>query len=220
MVTGLCGVRFFRSKKSSPSSSSPSNPLEIAKDLDASTPPSNTIVAENPQTEIENSENSIETENNKTKGLPLPPAMQQPKDSLPTSTMMNRTTSERRSSFSLSLKVPRSFSVARNRDHNKSFSLAKNWDQNQNLHQKEDNIKGKLRAEDSVWMKTIILGEKCVPGEEDPVIYEGKGKRISAYHPKNSSSISISRQVSFIDPDAFSVPQSQIQEERMIQNHQ
>lgn len=41
---------------------------------------------------------------------------------------------------------------------------------------------GKLKHEDSIWMKTIILGEKCrVPDEEEgAIIYEGKGKRISA----------------------------------------
>lgn len=197
IVTAICGVRFRRKP-------SPPPPLEIAKekDLDASTPPSNTVATEKSSEypQIQKSESKIEAENNDTqiKELPLPPAMQQSKELFPSDSVMKRATSERRASFSLSLKMPRSFSVAKNRD------------------QKEDNIKGKLKAEDSVWMKTIILGEKCVPDEEDPVIYEGKGKRISVYHPKNSSSMSISRQSSFLDPDAFSISQSQTQEERII----
>lgn len=87
-----------------------------------------------------------------------------------------------------------------------SLSLAKNWDK------KEENDiekKEKIKGDESVWMKTIILGEKCMPDEEeDGVIYEGKGHRISAYHPRNSVSsapVSLSRQWSSI---ALDVPQS------------
>ncbi|KAE9586880.1 hypothetical protein Lalb_Chr23g0267841 [Lupinus albus] len=196
IVTALCGVRFWKKSPSPPQSSS-SDPIELEKDLDSSSPPSNMVATD----KVENHENIRETENNdtQTKELPLPPSMQQPHDLFHCSSMMKRATSERRTSFSLSIKMPRSFSVAKMRDL---------------MEDKGNNIKGKLKSsEDSVWMKTIILGEKCVPDEEDPVIYEGRGKKISAYHPKNSSSISVSRQCSFIDPDAISVPKPQTQEE-------
>nr|GLL47042.1 unnamed protein product [Ipomoea trifida] len=46
-----------------------------------------------------------------------------------------------------------------------------------------------LKHEDSVWKKAIILGEKCrVPDEdEEAIVYDEKGKRISTYHPKTKS---------------------------------
>ncbi|PIN13234.1 hypothetical protein CDL12_14150 [Handroanthus impetiginosus] len=55
----------------------------------------------------------------------------------------------------------------------------------------------KLEHEDSIWKKTIILGEKCrIPDEEDDaILYDENGNRISTYHPKhNGNSISFSRQ--------------------------
>ncbi|KAL6985546.1 hypothetical protein U1Q18_018922 [Sarracenia purpurea var. burkii] len=64
----------------------------------------------------------------------------------------------------------------------------------------------KLKHEDSIWKKTIILGEKCrVPDEDedDAVMYDEKGNRISAYHRKTQSSLPVSRQTSFIDPNAI-----------------
>ena len=203
IITAMCSVSFRRKQSPPPTQS---DPLEIAKDLDTSAPSSATVATtqspqEQSQVEKSEAECTTETEDNEVqvKELPLPPAMQQPKDSFP-SNNMKRATSERRASFSLSLKMPRTLSVARN------------WDQKED--KEKNNIKGKLKAEDSVWMKTIILGEKCVPGEEDPVIYEGKGKRISVYHPKNNSR-SLSRQWSCIDTDALSVPQPRTQEERI-----
>lgn len=87
--------------------------------------------------------------------------------------------------MSLSMKLPRSLSTAKREEN----------------HQQK---KGDLNSEDTVWMKTIILGEKCkVPAEDDAaVIYDGKGNRISAYHPKTPSMFSLSRQCSFKDPDS------------------
>ncbi|TKY74895.1 hypothetical protein E2542_SST03660 [Spatholobus suberectus] len=190
IITALCSFRFRRKSSSSPPPPL-SDPVEIAKDLDA-TPPSNTA----PQPETVNESNNEE----QVKELPLPPSMQHPKDPF-ISEKMKRVTSERKAPLSLSIKMPRSLSVARN------------WDQI-----KEEKNKGpKLKAEDSVWMKTIILGDKCVPDEEgDPVIFEGRGKRIAAYHTKKHSTMSISRQGSFLDPDALSlsVPQTQTQDKR------
>lgn len=127
--------------------------------------------------------------------LPLPPALQQPRES---SSNTKKETSGRRLSFSLSLKVPRNLSVAKGVGDGRK--------------------KEKSKTEDSVWMKTIILGDRCVPDEgDDGVIYEQKGKKISAYHPRNSSSISISRPTSSIDHDAISGPN--IHKQNINQNH-
>lgn len=62
-----------------------------------------------------------------------------------------------------------------------------------------------LKREDSVWKKTIILGEKCrVPQEDDDtILYDEKGNRISTYHQKTPSTVfSMSRQNSGINSDA------------------
>ncbi|KAL2317930.1 hypothetical protein Fmac_031806 [Flemingia macrophylla] len=84
--------------------------------------------------------------------------------------------------------------------------MAKNWDHHKGKLKTDESMwmktKGKTPKDDSVWMKTIILGGKCVPNEdEDVVIYEGKGKKISAYHPRKSSSVSFSTQCSSITRD-------------------
>ncbi|CAA0838054.1 Unknown protein [Striga hermonthica] len=55
--------------------------------------------------------------------------------------------------------------------------------------------KKKLKHEDSIWKKTIILGEKCrVPEEEDDetIFYDEKGNRIPAYHHRKSHSGALS----------------------------
>ncbi|GFQ07722.1 hypothetical protein PHJA_002916200 [Phtheirospermum japonicum] len=66
----------------------------------------------------------------------------------------------------------------------------------------------KLKPEDSIWKKTIILGEKCrVPDEdEDDILYDEKGNRISTYHHRKSHSgkLSFSGQPSCIEPDELS----------------
>ncbi|GER35407.1 RNA-binding (RRM/RBD/RNP motifs) family protein [Striga asiatica] len=59
-------------------------------------------------------------------------------------------------------------------------------------------VKKKLKHEDSIWKKTIILGEKCrVPEEEDEetILYDENGNRISAYHHRktHSGALSFSR---------------------------
>lgn len=62
----------------------------------------------------------------------------------------------------------------------------------------------KMKQEDSVWMKTIILGERCrIPNEEDAVLYDDKGNRISTYHPKTPRSLPVSRSSSYINSDAL-----------------
>ncbi|KAJ0031889.1 hypothetical protein Pint_13769 [Pistacia integerrima] len=69
--------------------------------------------------------------------------------------------------------------------------------------------KGKLKSgeDNSVWRKTIILGEKCRPDDDDDdiMIYDNKGNRISTYHKKTNdqSNHSLSRANSFIDPSSI-----------------
>ncbi|GMP95119.1 hypothetical protein CsSME_00044288 [Camellia sinensis var. sinensis] len=61
-----------------------------------------------------------------------------------------------------------------------------------------------LIHEDSIWKKTIILGERCrVLDEDDTILYDENGNRISTYHPKTPSSLALSRQTSSIDPEAI-----------------
>ncbi|KAJ0090801.1 hypothetical protein Patl1_13879 [Pistacia atlantica] len=68
--------------------------------------------------------------------------------------------------------------------------------------------KGKLKSgeDNSVWRKTIILGEKCRPDDDDDImIYDNNGNRISTYHKKTNdqSNHSLSRANSFIDPSSI-----------------
>lgn len=74
-----------------------------------------------------------------------------------------------------------------------------------NMSGREDRPRHKERTlkyfkhEDSVWKKTIILGERCrVPSDDDDDninLYDEKGKKITAYHPKTYSGLlSYSRQ--------------------------
>lgn len=186
IITGLCGAR--SRKKSSPSSPVLSTSTEK---VDAFVTPS--MLAADPSSTRAAAE-SVDlkgaTKDDEAVKLPLPPAMQQMGEAS-SHNPISKSMSERKLSINMSMKVPRSLSVARNRDHK---------DENSRHNKKE-----KIKTEDSVWMKTIILGEKCkVPDEESSaVIYEGKGKKISAYHPRTPSSISLSRQSSFIDQDAI-----------------
>ncbi|KAJ7958376.1 putative Transmembrane protein [Quillaja saponaria] len=195
IISAMCIDR-FRKKISPPPTSA--DPLTI-QDIDKCSPPlimametTTTITPPLPPQIIEETgpEDIRETENNDTqmKDIPLPPAMKQTGDTFFRNNM-EKCRSERRLSMNLSIKLPRSLSVARNWDHKK----------------------GKLKTEESIWTKTIILGEKCkVPGEDDAVLYELKGNKIPAFHPRTTSSISVlSRQYSFTDPDSLPCPQPQ-----------
>lgn len=59
--------------------------------------------------------------------------------------------------------------------------------------------KARPKDEDSIWKKTIILGEKCKISDDDndAVIFNGKHDTVLAYHPRTLSTISISRTGSF-----------------------
>ncbi|KAI9106511.1 hypothetical protein K1719_022039 [Acacia pycnantha] len=133
------------------------------------------------------------------KELPLPPAMQYQGNESYVSVNLKRAASERKMSLrSLSKKVPRTLSAARmGRDHLM--------------------MKGTHQQEDSVWMKTIILGGKCqVPeDEEEAVIYEKKGKKVEAYHPRTKSSTSFSN-ISSISIDADELAPQRHNEEQNL----
>jgi len=177
--------------------------------IESTTPPTTSALLEHEQhpstseaAMLENTTRTTQTQNNDTlvKELPLPLALQQHPNVDPK--IVKRTTSERRLSFHLRKKMPKSFSVARNWDQKGNYNDA--GKKGKLLKTDNDSMwmktKGKLKNDDSVWMKTIILGGKSVPDE-------GKAKKISAYHPRKAS-VSLSRQCSFINPGAFSVPQS------------
>jgi len=232
IITALCIVR----KKTSPppSISEEQNVLN-----ESTTPPTTSSEHEQPST---SDGAQTQTQNNEmmVKVLPLPPALQQHPQVNPN--FVKRATSERRLSFNLSRRMmPRSFSVARNWDQEGGSKKAALKSEEGVLVKTKEKVKvdhdevvlmnskvetddddssvcvkttEKLKRDDSVWMKTIILGGKCVPDEEDDVvIYEEKGKKISAYHPRKPTSSSISsHSSSYVNADnpddAFSVHKS------------
>ncbi|KAK4422214.1 hypothetical protein Salat_1803700 [Sesamum alatum] len=64
-------------------------------------------------------------------------------------------------------------------------------------------VEKKLSHEDSIWKKRIILGEKCRVREDDDeaILYDENGERISAYHPKKYTSFSRQNSSSGRDSD-------------------
>ena len=96
------------------------------------------------------------------KELPLPPAMtklretnscknltKSPSKRKIDTTIIKKSMATRKIDSNLSLKMPRSLSVMITRDR-----------------EEKNRKKGKLKHEDSIWTKTIILGEKCKVSEE------------------------------------------------------
>lgn len=161
-------------------------------------------------------ESQYKTENDglQNKELPLPPAMMTSKESQSsnnltrsmstrkvTTFMGKKSLSTRKSERSLSIKLPRSLSAMGQDREDKNGK------------------KGKLKHEDSIWTKTIILGEKCKVSDEDDdaIIYENKGNRISAYHKKTQSTMSLSRQTSHVEPNAIL---GQEDDKEMVTNEQ
>nr|GMD45871.1 Phosphatidylinositol 3,4,5-trisphosphate 5-phosphatase [Ipomoea batatas] len=75
----------------------------------------------------------------------------------------------------------------------------------------------KLKHEDSVWKKTIILGEKCRVrhDSEEEVVFDEDGNRITSYRPKTSAAPpSMSRQSSAVDAPQPQVLDAVMDEER------
>ena len=180
MITALCS---FRRKRSPPPSQSPASNITTETDAEPATMAAAGTTTTTPQ---QDSETDQENEDGReSKELPLPPRMRhsgQIDSTINNKSHMKKSASERRLLSNLSMKLPRSLSMARKDKVKEEYNKRKN---------------AKLKPEESIWMKTIILGEKCkVPDEDEVVIYDAKGRRIPAYHPK-------SRQSSFIDPSAI-----------------
>ncbi|KAK9102533.1 hypothetical protein Sjap_019787 [Stephania japonica] len=76
-----------------------------------------------------------------------------------------------------------------------------------------------FKPEDSIWMKTIMLGEKCrIPTEEDAIIYDEKGKRLSSYPSRGPRSLPVSRSNSFTNLPSFNEDKPSIQMQTSIVN--
>ncbi|KAJ0090802.1 hypothetical protein Patl1_13878 [Pistacia atlantica] len=111
--------------------------------------------------------------------LPLPPAMKKLTEAYSCSNIPTES-SVQKTETSVSMKMSRTLSSLKNQDKKK---------------------KGKFKSDqDSVWTKPILLGERCRPDEEDAIIYDNEGNKISTYsHKKTRSNYSLSRTNSFID---------------------
>ncbi|KAL9688457.1 hypothetical protein QQ045_032878 [Rhodiola kirilowii] len=104
---------------------------------------------------------------------------------------------------SMSMKVGRSLSMSM-RWSKKDVTSASAAVATSSSSSEQKKLKAKLEKEDSIWMKTIILGEKCrVEDEDDAVIFDDRGIKVTAYHPKTPSSLPVSRTASYIDQDAI-----------------
>lgn len=188
-----------------------------------------TIAPQEPETEdIQEDEDGDDLKN---KELPLPPGMKtsgigaqavnswNASNANTTTSQMKKSASDRRLLSSLSLKLPRSLSMARRGEKSKdeaNFNKRKNNNGRKLSMSSVTSMASMTKQEESIWMKTIILGEKNrVPDEDDDaaMIYDSKGRRIPAYHPKSRQNSFIdqralpsqirSRQCSFIDPSAI-----------------
>ncbi|WCJ29426.1 hypothetical protein M5689_011065 [Euphorbia peplus] len=182
IVSLLCGVR---SRKKSESATE--KPQEKNTNTNTNSPLSSPPTKSEEKTEaviqiVEDSQREIESEKN------YLATRRQIKDKISSTNLLLKSASTRNLAKNLSMKMTRSMSMA-GRDLQDRMK------------------KGKLKPEDSVWMKTIILGEKCkvTDGEEGAVIYERKGNKISAYHPKTSNS--------FIDQNPIPISQHALNDE-------
>ncbi|KAG0486841.1 hypothetical protein HPP92_008936 [Vanilla planifolia] len=79
-------------------------------------------------------------------------------------------------------------------------------------HGKEGSSEKEIKEElESVWTKTIILGEKCKVPEDDneeegeAVLYDENGNRQRIYHPRTPRSMPISRTNSFVSVEVIPV---------------
>ncbi|KAK9273632.1 hypothetical protein L1049_018442 [Liquidambar formosana] len=201
IISSLCAAR-LRRKASTPPSASPRKPNRKSE-IVVPPPPSTTATTTIPMmarsllpivTTIDK-EDKTEDKTEKQQQHPqvieplkLPPIRHLRGSS--SQIYMSKSTSKPRLVACRSMLVSRSTAVARYQSRREEQQGQKN---------------GKLKTEDSVWMKTIILGEKCrVPDEEDDaILYDDKGNRISTYHPKTPRSLPVSRTNSFIDPEAL-----------------
>ncbi|GKV03637.1 hypothetical protein SLEP1_g15911 [Rubroshorea leprosula] len=179
IITGLCGFRRkFRRRKSSPDPSFPGVESTEKAYLKIPTAEATTALP------------TPEDEAKATIPLPPPPAMKDLR-----ATFSFNYTPKSECTRTMSVKVPRSMSFVGSQEE----KLHKGW--------RKVKKAAKLKTDyDSVWTKTIVLGEKCrIRDDEDDVVYNGKGtnaSRPSTSYP-SPSALPLSRQTSSIDPNAI-----------------
>ncbi|CAL1370485.1 unnamed protein product [Linum trigynum] len=179
--TTLCGYGVERKLESKSSSMSPSSTKVAAEDENSETSEGGGKQEKCRDLDEEGSSHGS--------ALPLPPSKQLRATYSCNNFVATTSISRKNLTKAMSMNLKRSVSEAKKQDR------------------EERKIKReKMRNEDSVWMKTIILGEKCkVPDQEDDmdVIFDGKGRKVSAYHPRTMSSYGLSRTNSSIDHTAI-----------------
>ncbi|XP_060174332.1 uncharacterized protein LOC132605030 [Lycium barbarum] len=193
IVSSLCGL--LERIKGSPTGAEPGGIKENAVVVRTSSnePENNATISDANNEELSTDKKS--EENILQQPLPPPLALRTvASHNLRTNSMAPTRVSRSNSSIkSLQRKLSTSMSM-------KAFSGA--------LTHRHEKINSKLmKHEDSIWKKQIILGEKCkVPNhdeDDDTVLYDEDGNRISTYHPKQLNVMSISRQSSEIDANAI-----------------
>ena len=202
IVAALCGTRFR--KKPTPSPSESSSVSQTTKILQTGSPPPATAAVSVPVepsptgTEMEGEGGSRPEKTQSLEPEPLPLPLPLP---LPPIRQVNE--------MGLT-HMPRSVSVSQNRGGGflvsgsinlpRSFSVAKHLP-----FTKEERMQGRRersKQPDSIWTKTILLGERCRVPNEDEHVYDGKGQKIETYQPRGPRSLPVSRTNSFIDPEA------------------
>ncbi|GJR84848.1 hypothetical protein Tco_0155633 [Tanacetum coccineum] len=187
IVSFLCGKK---KRKRSVSSKKPTPKTEENTEVVVSTTPTNSSANEATHVDIEDKKDSPPPESTikeEIKELPPPP----------------RLASLRASSYH----VPSSSKTFHNAKLTSSMSMRlsgrfKGLRKGSKRHDNDENFDNdKLTREDSVWKKTIILGEKCrIPDEDDDdIILDENGQRITTFHRRQSCSSSISRQSSDVN---------------------
>uniref|UniRef100_A0A7N0VE09 Uncharacterized protein n=1 Tax=Kalanchoe fedtschenkoi TaxID=63787 RepID=A0A7N0VE09_KALFE len=191
IISALCGTRLRRKNKSpdpQPDTAQTASPPQ------GSSPPPDAAQAQPPKNLEFNSADrmSVDVQDPLPLPLPPPPARRQLSGSVSQSMRHKSSGGEAGSKLScMSMKVG-----------GRSLSMSMRWSRKDAAGQK---MRAKLEKEESVWMKTIILGEKCkvADDEDDAVIFAERGVKVTAYHPKAPTSLPVSRTSSYIDPDAI-----------------
>lgn len=164
MIKNLCSVRFRR--RSAPKAIKIPSQEGLLENLDLSSSLSQqTTEAGGPK----------ENEESQFKELPLPPGKQfrdsgtAVDDSGGSGMKKSASTRNLNITKAISARLPRSLSQVAGRDREK---------------------KATLKHEDSIWKKTIILGEKCrVPDqdEDEAILFDENGRKIPTYYPKTTT---------------------------------
>lgn len=198
VVSSLCGALSRKRKASTPVAG---NEMKENKHINVQSPTDHADHKNHGSPPTSDSENATQNEELLQQPLPPPPGMQRLSG---TASYHYRSNSSASSSSQRKLPTSMSMKALGNGFGISSRQSSKRDQDNSNNnidHKKKDK---KLKHEDSIWKKTIILGEKCkVPDEDDDsILYDEKGNRISTYHRK-STSLALSRQSSNVDPDAI-----------------